>query len=474
MTAHVLLKDEFLLSGILSRQRAAFFHEGAPSLAQRKADLRKLKTAVRARRAEIEKAVSADFGNRSAYETRIMELAPVIQTINYLRRNLRTWMRPEHRRVSLHFASGRASVVYQPLGVVGIVSPWNYPLSLALIPLATALAAGNRVMLKPSELAPNTTAFLKSLLHDLYSEDQVAVITGGPETGAMFASLPLDHLAFTGSTTVGRSVMKKAAENLVPVTLELGGKSPAILGPGADIAAAATSIAYGKLANAGQTCIAPDYVLVPDNGTEAFLNAYRNAVSKLFPDGVRSKNYTSIIDARHVARLRDIVEDARRKGGRVIEIAPGALAHVGERKFTPTVILDVTDDMTVMRDEIFGPILPVVTYRDIDDAIAYVNGRPRPLALYYLGRNGESCRKVLERTTSGNVTVNDTLMHYVQNDLPFGGIGESGMGAYHGMEGFKTFSHAKGIFEQSRWNLGGLLRPPFRRITNAAIRYLCW
>lgn len=474
MTAHVLLKDEFLLSGILSRQRAAFFREGAPSLAQRKADLRKLKMAVRARRAEMEKAVSADFGNRSPYETRIMELAPVIQTINYLRRNLRTWMRPERRRVSLHFASGRASVVYQPLGVVGIVSPWNYPLSLALIPLATALAAGNRIMLKPSELAPNTTAFLKSLLQDLYSEDQVAVVTGGPETGAAFASLPFDHLAFTGSTTVGRSVMKKAAENLVPVTLELGGKSPAILGPGAGIAIAANSIAYGKLANAGQTCIAPDYVLVPDDGTEAFLNAYREAVGKLFPDGVRSKNYTSIIDARHVARLRELVEDARRKGARIVEIAPGALAHVGDRKFTPTVILDVTDDMAVMREEIFGPILPVVTYRDIEDAIAYVNGRPRPLALYYFGRNGESRRKVLERTTSGNVTVNDTLMHYVQNDLPFGGIGASGMGAYHGMEGFKTFSHAKGIFEQSRWNLGGLLRPPFHRITDAAIRYLCW
>jgi coniferyl-aldehyde dehydrogenase len=329
-------------------------------------------------------------------------------------------------------------------------------------------------MLKPSELAPNTTAFLKSLLQDLYSEDQVAVVTGGPETGAAFASLPFDHLAFTGSTTVGRSVMKKAAENLVPVTLELGGKSPAILGPGAGIAIAANSIAYGKLANAGQTCIAPDYVLVPDDGTEAFLNAYREAVGKLFPDGVRSKNYTSIIDARHVARLRELVEDARRKGARIVEIAPGALAHVGDRKFTPTVILDVTDDMAVMREEIFGPILPVVTYRDIEDAIAYVNGRPRPLALYYFGRNGESRRKALERTTSGNVTVNDTLMHYVQNDLPFGGIGASGMGAYHGMEGFKTFSHAKGIFEQSRWNLGGLLRPPFHRITDAAIRYLCW
>jgi len=474
MTAHVLLKDEFLLSGILSRQRDAFFREGAPSLAQRKADLRKLKTAVLTRRSEIEKAVSTDFGNRSFYETRIMELAPVIQTINYLRRNLRTWMRPERRRVSLHFASGRASVVHQPLGVVGIVSPWNYPLSLALIPLATALAAGNRVMLKPSELAPNTTALLKSLLQDLYSEDQVAVVTGGPETGAMFAGLPFDHLAFTGSTTVGRSVMKKAAENLVPITLELGGKSPAVVGPGADMAAAATSIAYGKLANAGQTCIAPDYVLLPEDGAEAFLNSYRNAVCKLFPEGVRGKNYTSIIDTRHVTRLRDLVEDARRKGGRIVEIAPGALAHVGDRKFTPTVILDVTDDMMVMREEIFGPILPIVTYRDIDDAIAYVNGRPRPLALYYFGRNGESRRKVLERTTSGNVTVNDTLMHYVQNDLPFGGIGESGMGAYHGREGFKTFSHAKGIFEQSRWNLGGLLRPPFRRITNTAIRYLCW
>jgi coniferyl-aldehyde dehydrogenase len=329
-------------------------------------------------------------------------------------------------------------------------------------------------MLKPSELAPNTTALLKSLLQDLYSEDQVAVVTGGPETGAMFAGLPFDHLAFTGSTTVGRCVMKKAAENLVPVTLELGGKSPAVVGPGADIAAAATSIAYGKLANAGQTCIAPDYVLLPEDDAEAFLNSYRNAVCKLFPEGVRGKNYTSIIDARHVMRLRDLVEDARRKGGRIVEIAPGALAHVGDRKFTPTVILDVTDDMTVMREEIFGPILPIVTYRDIDDAIAYVNGRPRPLALYYFGRNGESRRKVLERTTSGNVTVNDTLMHYVQNDLPFGGIGESGMGAYHGREGFKTFSHAKGIFEQSRWNLGGLLRPPFRRITNTAIRYLCW
>lgn len=474
MTAHVLVKDEFLLSGILSRQRAAFHRDGPPTLARRKADLTKLKTAVLARRQAIEKALNSDFGNRSAYETRGMELVPVVQTINYLRRNLKKWMRPERRRVAVHFRPGSSYVVYQPLGVVGIISPWNYPLSLALMPLATALAAGNRVMLKPSELAPATTAFLKQLLQDLYPEDQVSVVTGGADVGATFASLSFDHLAFTGSTAVGRQVMKKAADNLVPVTLELGGKSPAIIGPGANIETAAMSIAYGKLANAGQTCIAPDYVLVPDEHAEAFLAAYRDAVATLYPEGIGSENYTSIISARHQNRLRDLASDAKQKGARVIEVAPSTINRRGTRKFPPTVILDATDDMAVMREEIFGPLLPIVTYRDIDEAIVFINDRSRPLALYYFGNDCESRRKTLERTTSGNVTINDTLMHYVQNDLPFGGVGGSGMGAYHGPEGFKSFSHAKGIFEQSRWNLGGLLRPPFDRLSDIAIRYMLW
>jgi coniferyl-aldehyde dehydrogenase len=383
-------------------------------------------------------------------------------------------MRPERRRIAIHFVPGRSYVVYQPLGVIGVISPWNYPLSLALIPLATALAAGNRVMLKPSEFAPATTTFLKQLLQDLYPEEQVAVVTGGADVGATFASLPFDHLAFTGSTNVGRSVMKHAAENLVPVTLELGGKSPAIVAADANIETAATSIAYGKLANAGQTCIAPDYVLVPEQKVEAFVAAYRAAVTKLYPKGMATKNYTSIINARHQSRLRDLVGDAKRKGARIVEVAPSSIDRGGSRKFAPAHILETTDDMAVMREEIFGPLLPVVTYGAMDDAIAHINRGGRPLALYYFGGHGENRRKVLERTTSGNVTVNDTLMHYVQNDLPFGGVGTSGMGAYHGPEGFKSFSHAKGIFEQSRWNLGGLLRPPFDRLTDIATRYMLW
>ncbi|MFA7305355.1 MAG: coniferyl aldehyde dehydrogenase [Hyphomicrobium sp.] len=474
MTAHVLVKDEFLLSRILSRQRTAFDRDGAPALDQRKADLRKLKAAVLARRKEIEDALNADFGNRSAYETRIMELVPIIQSINYLKRNLRAWMRPERRRVAIHFTGARAYVVQQPLGVIGIISPWNYPLSLALIPLATALAAGNRVMLKPSELAPATATFLKRMLEDLYGEDRVSVVTGGADVGATFASLPFDHLAFTGSTSVGKLVMKKAAENLVPVTLELGGKSPVVLGPDADIETAAMRIAYGKLANAGQTCIAPDYVLVPDKNAETFLSAYRASVATLYPNGIASDTYTSIISTRHLDRLRDLVADAKKKGARIVDVAPSTDARNESRKFTPVVILGATSDMAIMREEIFGPVLPVVTYRNIDGAIAFINDRPRPLALYYFGGDGEARRNVLARTTSGNVTINDTLMHYVQNALPFGGIGGSGMGAYHGPEGFKSFSHAKGIFEQSRWNLGGTLRPPFDRLTDMAIRYLLW
>jgi coniferyl-aldehyde dehydrogenase len=473
MTAHVLVKDEFLLSGILSKQRAAFMRDGPPSPAQRKADLLKLKTAVLARRQEFERAVSADFGNRSANETRIMEVIPLVQSINYLRRNLKRWMRPEKRQVAMHFLPGRSRVVYQPLGVVGIMSPWNYSLSLALIPLATALAAGNRVMLKPSEFTPATNAVIAQMLRDLFPDEQVAVVTGGPDVGKAFAELRLDHLIFTGSTAVGRSVMKSAAQNLVPVTLELGGKSPVIIGDDAAIETAAARVAYGKLANAGQTCIAPDYALVHEDCVEAFVRSYQAAVAKLYPGGTASETYTSIINSHHMGRLLGLIEDAKKKGARVIEISPGASS--GEtRKLAPTIVLNANDSMALMQNEIFGPVLPVIAYRDIEEAIKFVNRRPRPLALYYFGGDGDARRKILERTTSGDVTINDTLMHYVQNDLPFGGIGQSGLGAYHGHEGFKSLSHAKGVFVQARWNLGYLLRPPFRRTTSLAIRYMLW
>lgn len=470
MTAHVSVKeDDFLLTGFLSRQRAAFLKDGPPSAAQRRADLLKLKTALQKRRTAFEAAVSKDFGYRSAYETRIMEVTPVIQTINYLRRNLTNWMRPERRRVAIHFRPGRARVVYQPLGVVGIISPWNYPLSLALTPLATAIAAGNRAILKPSELTPATSELLKSMLREIFPEEQVAVLTGGPEIGAAFSRLPFDRLIFTGSTNVGHSVMKEAAENLVPVTLELGGKSPALVGPDADIDAAAVSVAYGKLANAGQTCIAPDYVLIHEKDAASFVASYDASAQKFYPQGAADRNYTSIVNAKHYGRIQKLVDDAKEKGAKVIEVANGG--GDGTRKLAPVIVLNVTDDMAIMQQEIFGPALPVMTYRTIDEAIGYINRKPRPLALYYFGQNSEDRQKVLTRTISGNVTINDTLMHYVQDDLPFGGVGMSGMGAYHGIEGFKSLSHAKGVFEQSKWNLARILHPPFNKTTDMVIRY---
>jgi coniferyl-aldehyde dehydrogenase len=459
------------MSEILSRQRAAFLREGPPSLSLRKADLLKLKSAILGRQADIDKALREDFGHRSSHETSIMEVLPLIQAINYQRRHLGGWMRPERRRVPMTFQPARAWVSYQPLGVIGIMAPWNYPLSLALMPLATAIAAGNRAMIKPSEFTPATSSLLATMLAETFPEDQVAVVTGDAAVGQQFAALPFDHILFTGSTAVGRSVMRVASENLIPVTLELGGKSPAIVERGYPIERAATSIAHGKLANAGQTCIAPDYVMVQAEALDAFVAAYDRAVSALYPQGPASDSYTSIVNERHHARLQSLLEDARVKGARVIDVGRNpADARRRPHNMAPVLVVNATDQMRVMQEEIFGPILPVVTYRDMDEAIAYVNGHPRPLALYYFGSDGASRRKVLGLTTSGNVTINNTLMHYAQEDLPFGGVGPSGIGAYHGIEGFKSFSHAKGVFQQGAWNMSALLRPPFGPVASLIIK----
>jgi coniferyl-aldehyde dehydrogenase len=350
---------------------------------------------------------------------------------------------------------GSNRVVYQPLGVVGIVAPWNYPVSLALAPLATAIAAGNRVMLKPSEFTPATTALLASMLGEFYDEDQVAVVTGDAKVGAEFTGLKFDHILFTGSTPVGRLVMRAASENLVPVTLELGGKSPVIVERGTSIEDTAYRIAHGKLANGGQTWVAPDYALVPEEEVEAFTAAFEQAVDRLYPSIATNPDYTWIINDHHFARLTGLVEDAVARGARMIEIGarPSGTSGSQSRLFPPKLLLGVTDEMNVIHEEIFGPILLVVTYRELEDAIAYVNARPRPLALYVFGADGPGRRRVLEHTTSGNVVVNDTLFHYVQDDLPFGGVGASGMGDYHGPEGFKNLSHAKGIYTQARFNV---------------------
>lgn len=460
------------LTGILARQRSAFLHDGPPALAERRASLIKLRTALLSRKAAFEAALETDFGHRSRHETALMEMMTLIWGIDYLHKHLRRFMRPQRRHVALAMLLGRARIEYQPLGVIGIMAPWNYPFSLAMLPLATALAAGNRAMIKPSEITPATSDLIKSLVRETFSEDEVAVVTGDATVGAAFAALPFDHLFFTGSTAVGRAVMRAASDNLVPVTLELGGKSPVLIDRGQPLERVAADIAYGKLANAGQTCIAPDYVLIHESEFEPFVRAWGPAVAKLYPQGPASNDYTSIVTARHYERLRLLLEDAREKGARVVEtgVSPES-ARLRPHTLAPTLVLDARDDMRVMQEEIFGPILPVVRYRDFSEAIAYVNAHPRPLALYYFGSSASNRSRVLAETTSGGVTINGTLLHYVQDDLPFGGVGPSGLGAYHGIEGFRAFSHQKSVFHVGRWNGGVLIRPPFGRLTDFVLNW---
>ena len=452
------------LHATLARQRAAFLRNGPPTLKQRRRDLVKLKEAIVVRKDAFVAALDTDFGHRARQESLMLDVGTTVGAINYLHNNLRRFMRAERRHVAAIFKPASAKVVYQPLGVVGIVSPWNFPVSLALTPLATALAAGNCVMLKPSEMTPATTDLLASLLAETFDEEQVAVVTGDAEVGRAFSSLPFDHIFFTGSIPVGRAIMRAASENLVPVTLELGGKSPIIVDDGYSLRTAARRIAYGKCANGGQICTSPDYLLLPKGRMEDFIAAYLQEVDTLYPNIGDNPDFTSILNDRHFARLSGLVEDAKAKGARVIEIGTRHQGVSHSRMFPPVLLIGVTDEMAVMQEEIFGPILPVVTYDSLDEAIAYVNARPRPLALYFFGTDKISQRLVVERTTSGGVLINDTILHYAQDDLPFGGVGPSGMGTYHGAEGFKTMSHPKAVFKQARFNLADLFRPPFGKV----------
>lgn len=467
MTTNILAPatDEF--HTILNNQRNAFLQDGPPTLEQRRADLKKFKSAMIARRKEIEEAINKDFGHRSRHETAIAEIIGVIEGIKYLSRNLKKFMTPEKRKVALHMRFGSARVEYQPLGVVGIIAPWNYPVNLSLMPVVTAIAAGNRVMLKTSKFTPATNAVIAAMFNEIFPKEQVALVNGD---GAAFSRLPFDHLIFTGSTAVGRSVMKAASENLVPVTLELGGKSPVIISKGYSPEKAASRIVYGKLLSAGQTCIAPDYALVHESEVDAFIKAYDHQVKLAYPEGPTGDDYTSIVNDQQYAILKGLIDDAQSHGARIIEVGvrPGD-ASKRPHTMAPTIVLGVTDEMRIAKEEIFGPILPILSYQSIEDAINYVNARPRPLALYLFTHGNEDKRKVLSRTTSGNVTINGTFSHIAQDDLSFGGVGESGMGAYHGIEGFRTLSHAKGIYEQGSWNGMDLLHAPFTKNTDRLI-----
>jgi coniferyl-aldehyde dehydrogenase len=446
-----------VLDDLFAHQAAAFQSAPYPSAAERRGNLTQLLRTLLAHQDELAIAIDRDFGGRSRDEVLFSEIYVAVNAIRHARSHVKRWMAPRPRKIGWPLQPAQAWVLPQPLGVVGIIVPWNYPVFLSMAPLAGALAAGNRVLLKPSEFTPETSALLARMISEAFPADLVAVATGDATVGRAFARLPFHHLLFTGATSVGRDVMQAAAEHLTPVTLELGGKSPAIIAPGANLDRAAADIVYGKLLNSGQTCIAPDYVLVPEASLGAFTESYRKAVERYYPGA----QYTAIINEKHYQRLRGYLEEARERG--VESITLGA-PPTGQRVFAPTILINPPEDLKVMREEIFGPILPVRTYAAIDEAIQYVNQRERPLALYLFARDQPTIDRVLTHTISGGVCVNDTLLHIAAEDLPFGGAGASGMGNYHGQAGFDTFSQLKPVFRRRWLGLSRTLRPPHTRL----------
>jgi len=452
------------LARLHALQRAAFSRERYPSLKVRRDRLKRLLGLTREHENAIVEAIDADFGGRSAHETRLAEILIGANGMRDALRDLPRWMKARRVPTPLALFPGRGEVLPQPLGVVGIIAPWNYPFQLAIVPATGALAAGNRVLLKPSELTPRTSALIAELVAGCFDEDEFAVVPGDADVGRAFAATKFDHLFFTGSTAVGRQVARAAAEQLVPVTLELGGKSPALFASDADLDLAVPRFVAGKLFNAGQTCIAPDYALVPVAMRDTFVTRVRATIERFYPTLADNPDYTAIVNTRHYERLQRLVDDARARGAQVIAVNPGAeTLDASRRKLPPTIITGVDDAMAAMQEEIFGPLLPVETYETLDEAIARIASRPSPLAFYYFGRDVAQRDRVMRETMAGGVTVNDTLWHFGHEDLPFGGVGDSGIGAYHGERSFLTFSNEKSIFHQPRFAPARLLWPPYGR-----------
>ena len=457
------------MQSILDRQKKAYLAEGVVSVETRLDRLDRAINILKTHGTKLSDAVAADFGHRSKNFTKMADIDGSVGPLQHAKKHVKAWMKPEKRKVMfpLGVLGGRGRVEYQPLGVVGCISPWNFPVNLTFAPLAGVFAAGNRTMIKPSEFTAQTSELMKELFAAEFDEEEVAVCTGGPDVGGGFSRLPFDHLLFTGATSVAKHVMRAAAENLVPVTLELGGKSPVVIGRSADMEAAAANIMAGKTMNAGQICLAPDYVFLPEESRGEFVEAAKNSVAKMYPDLKDNADYTSVVNERHYERLNGYLNDAREKGADLVEINPANedFSQQEHRRIPPTIVLDPTDDMQVMQEEIFGPILPVKQYNELSESIDYINDHDRPLGLYYFGADKEEEEHVLTHTTSGGVTTNDVMMHIMQEDLPFGGVGPSGMGSYHGYDGFKTFSHAKSIYSQSKAvsKLAAAMRPPYKK-----------
>jgi coniferyl-aldehyde dehydrogenase len=458
------------LHRVFQTQKQAFRQRPMPTAAERLSNLDALARVLRKYQDELAQAVSDDFGHRSQDETKIAEILTSLEGVKYYSKNLRKWMRPEKRHVGLLQAPGSAKVFYQPLGVVGVIVPWNYPIFLACGPLSCALAAGNRVMIKMSGFTPRLGETFKKMLAEAFSEDQVAVFTGRGEISEEFSKLPFDQLTFTGSTNVGRTVMAEAAKNLTPVILELGGKSPAIVHESYGMADAAERIAFGKCWNAGQTCVAPDYLLLPKGKTQAFVDAFTAQVSKMYPTMVKNPDFTSVINDKQYNRIQGYLDDARTQGAKIVEINPAKEKFENTRKMPVTLVTGVRPEMQIMQNEIFGPVLAVMEYNTLDDALRYINDRPRPLALYYFDWDSGRADYVAAHTHSGGMCINETLSHVGAEDLPFGGVGASGMGRYHGREGFIAMSNAKAVLEKPRLYSIRFVLPPFNKSVHKILK----
>lgn len=453
-------QDIARMKSVFDAQRAAYVQAPFPSLHQRKRHLKMLRQLLLSHSDAIADAINADFTARSRNESLMLEVMTSISHIAYTLERMEEWMRADSRSVGLHFLPARARVVYQPRGVAGVIVPFNYPLNLAMVPLTAALAAGNRVMVKMPERTPRISALTAEMLRKGFAEDHVAVVEGGGEVAVAFGALPFDHLLFTGSTSVGQRIMRSAADNLTPVTLELGGKSPAIIAKDIPLEDIVGRICFAKSLNGGQTCVAPDYVLVPRAKVDEFIQAYKAAFRRMYPAISNNPDYTSMVDARAYDWLQDWLRDAAEKGAR-IEKASDEVVGDGTYRMVPHLVTQVTDEMTIMQKEIFGPILPVVPYDSLDEALDYVNRRPRPLALYLFTYDRALQERVTTHTHSGSMCINEALIQVGVDDLPFGGIGHSGMGHYHGEEGFKTFSKAKSVMSKGRLNSMRLMYPPY-------------
>lgn len=445
------------------------FEQPYPDVKERRKILKQLKKMLLKNESAIIEAINKDFSYREPFETQIAEIFPSIKTIQHAGKHLSSWVRPEKRKVSLWFKPATAQVMYQPLGVVGVIVPWNYPLFLAIGPIVAGIAAGNRVMVKMSEFTPYFSQLFVELCDKYIDNGWLNIVNGDAEVAAKFSSIPFDHLLFTGSTDIGKKVMAAASKNLTPVTLELGGKSPTIIDEGYQLDKAVEKVLFGKLLNSGQTCLAPDYLFVHQSHQESFIDSCKSIANAFYPDWKRV-NYTAMINNKQWERHQKLLDDAQEQGAKIVPLFNDS--QTTGRKQPPHLVFGVNDEMLIMQQEIFGPSLPVIFYDSLDEVITTIKQRPRPLALYLLSNNKSNYQRLMVETHSGGVTLNDTILHVSQENLPFGGIGHSGMGHYHGIEGFKTFSHAKSIFKQSRFASSKLIYPPYGKLSKLLYRLM--